>query len=410
MKSNSKKGQARKVANESMSALSHLECARCQKRHDATRLHQRCECGGTLLARYDLGSLGRDVLARMRERPGGTWRYRELLPVKGEAVSLGEVETPLLFCPRLSEEWGVEIWLKDDGLLPGGTFKARSASVALSRALELGAKRFVMPSAGNAGGAWSLYAARAGVELTVTMAETAPRTNQAEVRAAGAELVLVAGTIADAGRRAQQIAEETGAFLAATFFEPYRLEGKKACWLEVFDGLASDEGLFGLPKTIVMPVGGGVAAISAAKAFEEVAALGWATGGRPRIVGVQAEDCPPIARAFERGDAEVEPWPKIPTTIASGLRVPAPVEGTLVLECVRASSGRVLAVGEADIVSSVARLTAAEGIFACPEGATTVAAAQRLHDEGDLEGPVVLYNTGSGPKYADALAGAGLGA
>jgi threonine synthase len=388
-----------------VSLLSHLECARCHKRHDANELQQRCDCGGTLLARYDLGSLGDDTIERMRARPGGTWRYRELLPVTGEPVSLGEPETPLLFCPRLSDEWGLEVFVKDDGLLPGGTFKARSASVALSRALELGVKRVVMPSAGNAGGAWSLYAARAGVELTVTMADTAPRTNQAEVRAAGAELVLIDGTIADAGRRAQEIASETGAFLAATFYEPYRLEGKKACWLEVFDGLD-----FKMPRTIVMPVGGGVAAISAAKAYEEVAALGWATGDRPRLVGVQAEDCAPIARAFEKGDHVVEPWPDVPSTIAAGLRVPAPVEGALVLECIRRSQGRVLAVPEGDIVASVARLSAAEGIFACPEGATTVAAAQRLLEEGDLEGPVVLYNTGSGPKYADALAAAGLGA
>ncbi len=383
-----------------------------------------------MLARYDLGSLGSDAVERMRARPGGTWRYRELLPVSGEPVSLGEPETPLLFCPRLSEEWGVEVFVKDDGLLPGGTFKARSASVALSRAMELGVKRVVMPSAGNAGGAWSLYAARAGVELTVTMAETAPRTNQAEVKAAGARLVLVDGTIADAGRRAREIADETGAFFAATFYEPYRLEGKKTCWLEVFDGLGSrsraeatpslrpaeaarpheDDSPFRFPNTIVMPAGGGVAAISAAKAHEEVAALGWARGDRPRLIGVQAENCAPIARAFDEGATEVEPWPGVPTTIASGLRVPAPVEGTLVLECIRASEGRVVAVSEADIIASVARLSAAEGIFACPEGATTVAAAQRLHDEGDLAGPVVLYNTGSGPKYADALAAAGLGA
>jgi threonine synthase len=356
----------------------------------------------------------------MRARPGGTWRYRELLPVRGEPVSLGEPETPLLFCPRLSETWGVEVFVKDDGLLPGGTFKARSASVALTRAMELGVKSVVMPSAGNAGGAWSLYAARAGVELTVTMAGTAPKTNQAEVRAAGAELVLVDGTIADAGRRAREIADETGAFFAATFYEPYRLEGKKACWLEVFDALShrrpskdarpqAQDPAFSAPRTIVMPVGGGVAAISAAKAYEEVAALEWADADGPRLVGVQAEDCPPIARAFDKGDTEVEPWPETPTTIAAGLRVPAPVEGALVLECIRASDGRVLAVPEQEIVDSVARLSAVEGIFACPEGATTVAAAQRLHDEGDLDGPVVLYNTGSGPKYASALAAAGFG-
>jgi threonine synthase len=414
------------------SALSHLECARCRRAHDSTKLQQRCECGGALLARYDFGGID---LAKLRERPPGMWRYRELLPVQAEPVSLGEPETALLPLPRLSERWGCEVWLKDDGPLPGGTFKARGAAVGLTRAVELGATALVLPSAGNAGGAWALYAARAGLPIAVTMARTSPETNHAEVRMAGGELVLVDGTLADAGRRAVGIARDRGAFLATTFTEPYRLEGKKSCWLEVFDRLGDRSALGGpasstptppnppsalggpasstptppnprmrFPRSIVLPVGGGVAAVAAAKAAEEVAALGWCADDPPRIVGAQAADCAPVVRAFETGASDVRAWSGEPTTIAAGLRVPRPPEGALLLTAVRASRGTMLAVAEPDIVASVTDLASTEGVFACPEGATAVAAAARLAAEGRLEGPAVLYNTGAGAKYADALA------
>ena len=184
------------------SRLTHLTCARCGDRHDSEILQNRCECGGTLLAGYD--SAGID-LASVRARPPGLWRYRELLPVRGDPVVLGELQTPLLFAPRLAGRWGTEVYVKDDSMLPGGTFKARGAAVGIARALELGARRLVMPSAGNAGGAWSLYAARAGTPITVTMARNAPRMNHVEVTLAGGHLELVEGTIADAGAEAKQI-------------------------------------------------------------------------------------------------------------------------------------------------------------------------------------------------------------
>jgi len=297
----------------------------------------------------------------------------------------------------------VEVFVKDESPLPGGTFKARGAAVGIARAVQLGAKSIVMPSAGNAGGAWAQYAARAGIDLTVTMSRSAPQMNQIEVQAAGAELVLVEGTIADAGRRALEISQSTGAFFAATFAEPYRVEGKKTAWLETFDQLG-DANKMGLPAMIVAPVGGGVATVAAAKAVDEIRALGWTDDAPPRLVGVQPTDVAPIVRAFEDGADEVEPWDSEPTTIASGLRVPAPSEGALVLDRVRASKGTMLAVTEKEIVASVYDLAATEGIFACPEGAATVAAAERLAAIGELTGPVVLYNTGAGAKYAAELA------
>lgn len=377
------------------SRLSHLECARCGKEHDADRLQNRCVCGGTLLARYHLSDI---PLKQVRERPPGMWRYEELLPVREDRVVLGEPRTPLLFAPRLSERWGTAAFVKDDSFLPGSTFKARGASAGLSRAVELGATGLVMPSAGNAGGAWSLYAARAGIPITVTMARTAPETNQKEVRLAGGNLVLVDGTIADAAAEAKRIASETGAFLSSTFSEPYRLEGKKSAWLEVFDQLG-DEDVMDMPATVILSVGGGVAALALAKAAGEITELGWATGPTPRIVGIQAADCAPITKAFESGATEVEPWPDEPTTIAAGLRVPLPSEGDLVLEAIRASGGTMLAAGEDEIEAAIADLASTEGIFVSPEGATTVVAAGLLAKRGELEGPVVLYNTAAGAKY-----------
>ena len=296
--------------------LTHLECARCGRSHDATVLQNRCDCGGTLLARYAAPDVS---LADALARPSGLWRFRELLPISGAPISLGEPETPLLFASRLSERWGVETFIKDESTLPGGTFKARGASVGITRAVELGAKSVVMPSAGNAGGAWALYAARAGIELTVTMARTAPIANQREVEVTGATLELVDGTIADAGAQAKEIAASTGAFFAATFSEPYRIEGKKSAWLETFAQLGDGSDMR-LPATIVTPVGGGVAAVAAAKAAAEVRALGWCSekpSEGPRLVGVQAEDCAPIVRAFERGDTTVDALTTQPATIAA---------------------------------------------------------------------------------------------
>jgi len=405
------------------SLLSHLQCSRCGAEHPAGRLQNRCSCGGTLFARYALpgthtepdGRDGSATWAAIEARPTGLWRYRELLPVAGEPVSLGEPETPLLPLPRLSELWGADVYIKDDSGFAGASFKARGACVALTRAVELGVDAVVLPSAGNAGGAWAAYGARAGIDVTVTMAQSAPEVNKTEVIVAGARLELVDGTIADAGHRAAEIAAATGAFHAATFAEPYRLEGKKTCWLEVFEQLGrlsagpgtfeAGHPAFVLPGTIVLPVGGGLAAIAVAKATEEVKAAGWAEGGGPVVVGVQAADCAPVARAFEAGATEVEPWAERPTTIAWGLRVPAPAEGALVLESVRRSGGSMLAAGENDMARAGRLMASKEGVWACPEGAATVWAAGRLAASGSLRSPVVLYNTASGAKYASAFAG-----
>ena len=381
------------------SRLTHLTCARCGHRHDSEILQNRCECGGTLLARYDPAGID---LASVRARPPGLWRYRELLPVRGDPVVLGELQTPLLFAPRLAARWGTEVYVKDDSMLPGGTFKARGAAVGIARALELGARRLVMPSAGNAGGAWSLYAARAGTPITVTMARDAPRMNQVEVTLAGGHLELVEGTIVDAGAEAKRIAADTGAFLCSTFSEPYRLEGKKTAWFEICDQLG-DGAAMTSPGTVIVPVGGGVAAVAAWKAIGEILAAGWGGGRVPRIIGVQPDTCAPIVAAFEAGETEVPPWDEPIATAAAGLRVPSPSEGYLVLHAVRETNGLMMAVSEDEIRRATALLASSEGIWACPEGACAVAAMEKLAADGELDPPVVVYNSGAGSKYAGEL-------
>jgi threonine synthase len=364
--------------------LTHLDCARCGATHDGTALQGRCRsCAGALLARYDLARVDR------RAR-GGLWSYRDLLPPVAAPVSLGEPETPLLPLPRLSDRLGYDVYVKDDGGLPGGTFKARGAALGVTRARDLGATGIVLPSAGNAGGAWALYGARAGLPVTVTMARTAPAATQREVALAGATLELVDGTLADAGRRAKEIAAATGHFLAATFGEPYRVEGKKTAWLETFDQLGR------LPGTIVFPVGGGVALVGAHKAAQEVRALGWHADDPPALVGVQVDDCAPIVAAYDAGAVAAEPWPGEPTTSAAGLRVTAPGEADLVLRCVRESGGAMLAVAEDSLAETIRDVAALEGVWLSPEGAAAVAALPRLRDP---RGPVVVYNTAHGAKY-----------
>jgi threonine synthase len=365
-----------------------LECARCAAAYAASVLQNRCACGGTLLARYvDPVSLD-DV----RARPPGMWRYAERLPLTRDPVSLGEPQTPLLPLPRVSEALGVNVLVKDDGVLPGGTFKARGAAVGVSRAAELGATSIVIPTAGNAGGVWALYAARAGIPCTVTMARSAPAVNQRETVLAGARLELVDGTLADAGALARAIANETGGFLAATFNEPYRVEGKKTAWFETFDELGR------LPGSIVFPVGGGVGLVAAAKAIAEVRELGWWDGPTPQLVAAQSADCAPIVAAFESGAFSADAWPGGPTTSAAGLRVTAPGESHLVLRHVRESGGVAVAIEEEAIVRTVGTVASAEGVWLSPEGAVAMAAAELL--AAHLPGPVVVYNTASGAKYA----------
>ena len=386
------------------STLSHLECPRCGARLDATRWQGLCpDDGAPLLARYalDTVAVGRDDVAN---RPPDLWRYHELLPVSGpeHVVSLGEGMTPLLPAPRLGADLGVErLLIKDEGLLPTGSFKARGAAVGVSRARELGARGLAMPTNGNAGAAWAAYAARAGLPMLVAMPTEAPSITRAECVAAGADLRLVDGLISDAGRLVAGLTRDPAAGWSdvATLKEPYRIEGKKTMGFEIAEQLG-----WRMPDVIVYPTGGGVGLIGIDKALRELVELGWVSGELPRLVSVQATGCAPIVRAFEAGAAESEPWIDA-HTVAFGITVPKALGDFLVLDAVRRTGGTAVAVDDAELLADLRVVGRLEGLFMSPEGAATVSAVRRLRGSGWIGAgdEVVVLNTGAGILYPDTV-------
>jgi threonine synthase len=390
------------------SFLSHLECPRCGRTRPADRRQNLCDCGSPLLARYDLDAVRRATdPARIATRQADLWRYRELLPVgdDGYVTTLGEGWTPLLPAPRFGAAVGVpKLLVKDEGLVPTGSFKARGAAVGVSRARELGERHIAMPTNGNAGAAWALYAARAGMRATIAVPAAAPAITRAECYAAGAELHVVDGLINDAGKLiAEIIANSNGEiFDASTLKEPYRLEGKKTMGYEIVEQLG-----WRVPDVIVYPTGGGVGLIGIAKALEELRQLGWiAPNLAPRLVAVQSTGCAPIVRAFDAGARRAEPWTG-PKTVPFGITVPAPRGDELILDALYGSAGTAIAVDDADLLADQRRFAAAEGLLVCPEGAACLTAVRTLAERGWLgdADEVVVLNTGSGLKYPEVLEG-----
>ena len=384
------------------SALDRLACPACGREYDADALRNLCTCGSPLLAEYDIEQAAKSFTPdAVRDRDPDLWRYRELLPVRDpdRVAFLGEGMTPLLPMPRYGRQIGIpDLLVKDESLLPTGSFKARGAAVGVSRAAELGATRIALPTNGNAGSAWAAYAARAGLDALVVMPADAPEVTRRECAAVGARLYLVDGLIADAGALAAQ-ARDRGWFVVSTLTEPYRVEGKKTMGIEIAEQLS-----WQAPDVIVYPTGGGVGLIGIHKAFTELARLGL-VDKMPRLVVVQAEGCAPIVKAFEAGADTAEPWPaEAASTIAFGINVAAPLGAPLVLSAVRASNGTAIRVTDAQLLDELAVAARADGLFFCPEGAATLAAVRQLRESGWLSGSerVVAMNTGAAVKYPEA--------
>jgi threonine synthase len=379
------------------STLTHLDGALSHVAYPADELATIDPLDGRpLLARYDLERAARTLSDRQRE-VRGVWRWHEVLPVRDwlNVVTLGEGSTPLLEASRLGRAFGISgLLVKAESLNPTGSFKARGMTVAVSRARELGATSFAMPSAGNAGGALAAYAAVAGVPATVVMPSDAPIVNQVEVAACGADLILVDGLISDCGRLSARIAERTGAFNLSTLKEPYRVEGKKTMGIE----LAEDLG-WSLPDVIVYPMGGGTGLIGMWKAFAELEEMGLLGGARPRMVGVQVEGCAPLVRAFLAGKPFAEPWADAATE-AAGLRVPSTVGDFLVVEAIRGSGGTAIAVPEAALAPTQAFAARHGAGFLSLESAAAFAALPELRNQRAVEpgDTVVVFDTGAGFK------------
>jgi threonine synthase len=383
--------------------VSHLEGAIDGTRLDPDAL-QTLHKDRPIWVRYDLAAVGHELTKeKLKTRPETMWRYRELLPYYDESdvVSLGERMTPLLHAPRLGSKLGTDnLWIKDESLLPTGSFKSRGLAMAITMAKRLGVKRVALPTAGNAGGAAAAYAARAGLECFVFMPEDTPAINQYECALAGAKTFLVNGLINDCGRIVREGKERMGWFDLSTLKEPYRIEGKKTMGLEL-----AEQCDWELPDVILYPTGGGTGLIGMWKAFTELATLGWLKSSKlPRMVSVQSSGCAPIVRAFEKGERFAEVFPNA-HSIASGIRVPVAVGDFMILDAVRQSGGTAIAVDESRIQDWMRLAVAAEGIPICPESAACVGALQQLRESNWIKATdlVVLFNTGAAQKYLEAI-------
>ena len=376
-----------------------LECSACGKKYDAHVEQHLCTCGKPLLARYDLRRAAATLtLENLKSRPRTLWRYAEVLP-NDPPVSLGEGMTALVHAERLGASMGLtHLFIKDEGLNPTGSFKARGMTAAVSRAKQLGAKALAAPTAGNAGGALAAYAAAAGLPAVIVMPADTPVANVMECQAFGAKVVKLNGLISDCGKYVAEHKDREGWYDVSTLKEPYRVEGKKTMGYELWEQFAGK-----LPDVILYPTGGGVGLIGMCKAFDEMQEMGWIGAERPRMVAVQAEGCAPIVRAWEAHQSSAQFFQNA-ATVASGLRVPGPLGDLMILSMLRQTKGTALTVTDDEMLYAGRELASLEGIFAAPEGAATVTAARKLAASGWIksEETVVLFNTGTGYKYAEA--------
>jgi threonine synthase len=382
-----------------MSFVSHVECTICEARHDHHRLLTVCEkCGQMLAVRYDLDRVTAAVAKNdLVSRPPGMYRFRELTPLDRDEqpVTLGEGGTPLLPLPRLAAHLGLgKLWAKDEGQNPTGTFKARGLGMAVTRARTLGVSGFVIPSAGNAGGAAALYAARAGLPVAVIVPRGTPPAAVAEAQIAGAHVFTIEGSIATAGKVTAKVAPLLTWFDLSTLKEPYRLEGKKTMGLELAEQLG-----WRMPDVLLYPTGGGTGLVGIPKGYGELLDMKWLQGSLPRFFSVQAEGCAPVVKAFHEKADTTTAWDN-PTTHAAGLRVPSPFAGRQMLKILRESGGGAVAVSEAEIQEAQRLIARVEGIWTAPESAALVAALQRLRDDRTItrDAEIVLVFTGAGIK------------
>ena len=382
-----------------MSFLTHLECASCGAILSADVPRNTCACGGMLLARYDWTPIRRSVTQEtLRVGPASLWRYAPFLPATHSegAVTLGEGWTPLYRAHNLERALGCNaLFIKNEGANPTGTFKDRGASVGITRAVELGIRTVILHSSGNAGAAWATYAARASVRCVTVLPVDAQACTLKQCASMGAHLFVLEGPWRAAGAVVAEAARRHGWFNVNTLKEPYRLEGKKTMGYELCEQLG-----WALPDVIFYPTGGGLGAIAIWKAFGELREMGWVEGRTPRLLVTQYAGCAPIVKAFAEGKDRCEPWETI-DIIPGGLRSPDPPGGAAILRLLRETGGAALAVEKEETIAALAEMARHEGLLACPEGATTLAALRRALREGLVGGHerIVLVNTGSGLKY-----------
>lgn len=383
--------------------VTHLECAKCGTNYEANKIYNLCtNCGKPLLVRYDLGKAAETLTKEnLKTRVASLWRYREVLPVVRDEniVSLGEGWTPLLHAQRLGAQVELpHLFIKDESPNPTGSFKARGQTTAISMAKELGVTKLAIPTAGNAGGAMSAYAASAGIPAYVFMPRDTPAANRIECQQLGAHVTLIGGLITDCGAEVAKRKEAEGWFDVSTLKEPYRIEGKKTMGYEL-----AEQFNWALPDVILYPTGGGTGLVGMWKAFDEMEAMGWIGSQRPRMYSVQAAGCAPIVRAFDNGWNEAPEFENAHTA-ASGLRVPKAIGDFIMLDILRTSGGGAISVTDEEMIADTKVVGAAEGLFCAPEGAACFSALKKIIAAGTVSAHerIVLFNTGTGVKYLEA--------
>ena len=383
-----------------MAKIAYLECTKCGHQLSAETPQTLCtKCAGSLYVRYDLKALrGKFRPEMLAGRAASMWRYAEVLP-EAEPVTLGEGFTPLLPGRKTKN-----VWIKDEGLNPTGSFKARGLGMAVTMAKKYGLKKLAIPSAGNAASALAAYSARAGIEAYIFMPKDVPRANLVECESYGAHITLVDGLISDCARMIAERKEKEEWFEISTLKEPFRVEGKKTMGYEIAEQMD-----WTLPDAIIYPTGGGVGLIGMWKAFEEMEELGWIAAGtkRPKMIVVQAAGCAPIPKAWAEARATSEAWANA-STLAAGLRVPKAYADYIILDILKKSGGSAVMATDDEILAAVRSWASEEGVFAAPEGAASLVAYEKLIANGFLKPSdrVVLFNTGAGIKYVDVIAAA----
>tara|TARA_B100000123_G_scaffold228669_1_gene177925 strand:- start:5667 stop:6860 length:1194 start_codon:yes stop_codon:yes gene_type:complete len=391
------------------SMFSHIECTSCKKTFSKDEILKLCpvdDCGKVLFPKYDLDfDKSRKSIDDLKNREPNMWRYKEFLPVNFEEniITLGEGFTPILDAKNLALDLGInKLLIKDESLNPTSSFKARGLSAAVSKAKEFGIKKFSIPTAGNAGGALSAYAAKGNLESYVFMPKDAPQANKTEVKYFGSNLELIDGYINDAGKRSLEQSSNLNLFDVSTLKEPYRVEGKKTMGYEIAEQLN-----WNLPDHIIYPTGGGTGIIGIWKAFQELSEIGMIESDLPKMICVQADGCSPVVDAYLKGKKYAELFKK-PATIAAGMRVPIAVGDYLIINSVNQSNGTALKINDKDMVEGVKKMSSKEGIFCAPEGGSIVSAAIKLISSNFIKPneTVLLLNTGSGYKYLEELTNA----
>lgn len=383
--------------------VTYLSCFNCGKEYEKQKIYQLCQaCGKPLKVNYDLKKVAESLSpSKLVGRSANLWRYKEVLPVETaeNIVCLGEGFTPLFHAKNLGKKLNLpNLYIKDEGLNPTASFKARGMAMAVSMAKELGLKKLAVPTAGNAGGALAAYAAKAGMQAYVFMPKDVPLANRLEAEVCGAEVILIDGLITDCARALAERKDQEGWFDVSTLKEPYRIEGKKTMGYELAEQLN-----WQLPDVIFYPTGGGTGLIGMWKAFDEMQQMGWIGSKRPRMISVQATGCAPMVEMFTNNTTGIEI--KNAHTVASGLRVPRAIGDFIMLDILRSSQGMAIAVSDTELIDGARAIGRREGIFAAPEGGATLAALGRLLENGTVKADetIVLFNTGSGVKYLEAF-------